>query len=128
MSTDLQWEVLKVLATSKRPMRAQHIARAVNKDQSNVDYNLKKMVADGRILLIEADGVKTYKAQKLISSAKIRNNFKIVFLDSMPELLENLDLSKAEDPVKAYIQAISDLLCLTASDLKKEMDSLKKDT
>lgn len=123
---DVQWEIVKALVLSKKPMRAQHIARELNKEQSHIEYHLKKMIADGRVLVSEDDGVRTYRTQKLISSSKVRNEFKELFLGSMPKLLSYLDLTQSDDSVMAYIQSISDLLCITAQDLKTEMDAIKK--
>lgn len=123
---NLQWDILTALASSKKPMRAGSIARAVRKSQSHVEYHLEQMVAEGRILVSVENDAKLYSAQKLLTSNKARNDLLEVFLASMPDVMPFLDLTQAADPTKAYISSIHDLLCITAQRLKKQMDGYKQ--
>lgn len=124
---DVKRQILRYLMEQKAPVRAHTISCEVEKAQSHIDYHLKTLIEEGRVVVTEnGNGASFYSAQRLLSNQKVRRNFLEVFLNAMPKMLDYMDLSKCEDPTEAFINNVRDLLQATDEDLKKELKSLKK--
>jgi DNA-binding transcriptional ArsR family regulator len=117
--TDIKWEILKVLITNKKPMRAHHIAQALDKPQTHIEYHLRQLVDDG-IVVCYNDGAKRYAAQLLLTSDKVMDDLKEVLLKATPKLMCYLDLGSTEaEPTTAYVSNLAWWLRKISDDLTK---------
>jgi DNA-binding transcriptional ArsR family regulator len=118
---DFKWQILEVLMSNKKPMRAYHIAKALNKTSSHVEYHLKSLIDEGRVVCFNEEGTKRYTTQQLLQSKKVEDDFSAVIAGAIPNLLCYMDLSCASDKTEAFINNVRDLLHKVQRDLEKSI-------
>lgn len=125
---DIKWQILEVLLESKQPMRPHRIAQAIGKTQSHVEYHLKQLVEQGRVICYN-EGIKRYAAQLILTTDRVSEDFYQVIAKAIPKLMCYMDLSQANDQTAAFIENIKDWLHKMereiARTLKTPLDSKK---
>lgn len=119
---ELKWKILGILAEAKEPMRAAHIAKALKKPQTHIEYHLRRMIEYGLLVVYEDGGAKRYAAQLLLTSKRVRGDFYAVFAGATSKLQVYIDGSRARSSaVDVMLWNIMGLLEVSKQQLERDM-------
>jgi hypothetical protein len=117
--------IIAHLVESETPQIAYHIAIALKKQQSHIQYHLDQLIQQGRVICYETDEGRKYTCQFLLISEDAKNDFYEMIIDFMPTLIPYMDLSQAESMTTAFINTLQDFLCISvARDVSKQLKNI----
>lgn len=126
MTQDFKWKILEVLMQSKKPMRAHHIAQALDTTQSQVEYHLRPMIDESLVICFNDHGAKRYGCQLLLQSKKVEDDFYAVIAGAIDNLLCYMDLSQGSDMTEGFMNNITALLRKLQRNLEKSIKNSQK--